>query len=183
MVLSARTRQRSQPRGFLAAVIALAAVTVAFSVALPAAAAPGDQPSVHQYSDPFAPLGTGHRTPAWNPFGREFREAAPTQVRRRLAKTEDGAALDLLLAQLQTERVRTQQEGSESGADGAGAAGASAPREGDEPDAAGSAVSSVVDGGGPGGVLLLAGLGAVAAAGLAAVWGRRRHYAAAPRGR
>jgi hypothetical protein len=123
--------------------------------------------------------GHGPPDPAWNPFSRDFREAAPAQVRHRLAKTEEGAALELLLAQLQTERVRTQQGGS----DGVGAAGDRTPREGDEPGATGSAVNSVLDGGDPGGVLLLAGLGGIAAAGAGAVWARRRRYAAAPRGR
>jgi hypothetical protein len=159
-------------------------------VAPPAIAGPGDQPSVHQYSDPFAPLGTGHRTPAWNPFSRDFREAAPAQVRRRLASAEDGATLELLLAQLQTERVRTHRGPGAAGArqrrgdgPGAGIAFAGGPREDDEPGAAGSAVGSVLDVGGPEGALLLAGLAAVAAGGAAAVWARRRQYTSAPRRR
>lgn len=177
MVLPARTRIRSQPRGLPAAAVILAAVIVALPVGAPALAEPGDQPSVHQYSDPFAPLGTGHRTPSWNPFSRDFREAVPPQVRRRLARAEDGAALELLLAQLQTERVRTGD-----GLRGEAAAAGGARREDEETGAAGSAVSSLLDVGGPGAVLLLAGLGAIAAGGAAAVW-TRRHYAPGPRRR
>lgn len=172
----ARTRRWSHPRGILGGVV-LAAAMAALSVAPPAWAGPGDQPSVHQYSDPFAPLGTGHQTPAWSPFGRDFREAAPARVRRGLAKADDGATLELLLAQLQTERVRTRQ-----GSDGAGTGGAGARREDDVPGATGSAVSSVLEVGGTVGALLLAGLGMIAAGGAAAVWARRRRYAAGPRG-
>lgn len=139
-------------------------------------AAPGDQPSVHQYADPFAPLGTGHRTPAWNPFSGDFREAVPARVRRGLVKARDGAGLELLLAQLQTERVRTRE-----GSRGAGAAVRGARREDEQPGATGSAVSSLLDVDGPGGALLLAGLGAIAARGAAAVWTRRRQYAGGQR--
>lgn len=175
-MLLARTRRRSHPRGILGGVV-LAAALAALSVALPAWAAPPDQPSVHQYSDPFAPLGTGHQTPAWNPFDRDFREAAPARVRRRLAKAEDAATFELLLAQLQTERVRTRQ-----GSDAADTSGGRARTEDDEPGATGSAASSVFEVGGTAGALLLAGLGMIAAGGAVAVWARRRQYTAGPRG-
>jgi hypothetical protein len=158
----------------VAAVLVLAVVVGALASRPEAvAAAPGDEPAIEQYSDPFGPLGTGRRTPAWNPFTRDFGVAPPEPLRRRLADIEDGATLQLLLAQLETERARTG--GALPAARGAGGGAGS---EGEEPGALGSAVGSVVDGGRPAGALLVSGLVALAAGATAAAWARRRRQRA-----
>ncbi len=127
----------------------------------PAVAAPEDLPAVDQYSDPFGPLGTGKRTPAWDPFSDDFAGQVPAGLRRRLARTEGGAALELLLAQVETDRVRTRRGGSPISVEGEG----TSPL-GSERGALASAATALFDGDSQG-LLLIAGLVLIAAGGIA----------------
>ncbi|MGH2743320.1 MAG: hypothetical protein ACRDN8_12740 [Thermoleophilaceae bacterium] len=140
-------------------------------VPAPAAAVQTDQPAIEQYTDPFAPLGTGRRAPAWNPFSPDFGARVPERV-RRLARVEGGPTLEMLLAQLETERARTGRRRSTAGPTGAPRGVAAGKVE--QPTLLSSAASAVFDGGSPRGALLVVGLTAVAASGAVAVWARRR---------
>jgi hypothetical protein len=135
-------------------------------------AAQGDRPAIDQYTDPFAPLATGRRAPAWNPFSPDFAAGVPARLRRRLARLDEGPALEMLLAQLDTERVRTGagQPLSRSGRPlPSTARGRRA--EDPQPGALSSVARSISDGSG---ALLSAALVAVTAGGLAAAGMRRR---------
>ena len=147
--------------------LALLAV-FALSIATPGfAAEPQDQPAVGQYTDPFAPTGTGSRPSAWNPFVESPAASTPAPLLRRLGQTADGATLAALIAQVDTERAGGVREG-ETGSDD--------PRTvvgGEERTALASAGRSLFTGGSQGG-LLLGLLLLILAAGVAAKLTRSR---------
>jgi hypothetical protein len=168
-------RRRPWRRIPIAVLVVTGALGVLSLGPVPGVAAQGDQPAVDQYTDPFAPLATGRRAPAWNPFSRDFAARVPAPLRRRLARLDDGAALEMLLAQLGTERVRTGAGPPVSRSDRPSARASREGRAEDpRPGALSAAVRSISDGGGPHGLLLTAGVLAVTAGGLAAAWMRPR---------
>lgn len=151
---------RSAQRPLGIALAAFAVIAVLGVAAAPARAAPEDQPAVDQYTDPFGPLGTGKRTPAWDPFSADFSGSVPAGLRRRLVRTGDGAALGLLLAQVETERARTRRESE--GQPAAGEAGGTLSRGGER--GALASAGNALFGGDSRGPLLIAGLVLIAVA-------------------
>jgi len=186
MVARAQPHQRHASRRGIALALVVAVAGAGAAWAAPAARAQSDEPATEQYSDPFAKLGTGRQAPDWNPYSRDFGAPIPERVRRRLERVEDGPALQMLLAQVETERARTGGAAPASPArrratPGAGAQESAPPRssapaqrarprvvteEDEEPGIVAATVSSVFARGGPEGLLLTVALVAIAVGGV-----------------
>jgi hypothetical protein len=165
-----RCRRRRVPA---VAVLVVGAIGALSFGPVPGVAAQGDRPAIDQYTDPFAPLATGRRAPAWNPFSRDFAAGVPARLRRQLARVDEGPALEMLLAQLRTEQARTGV-GEPLSRSGRSSSRTARGGRAEDPGVVSSAARSISDGAGAHGALLFAGLVAVTAGGLAAAWMRRR---------